>query len=197
LTTIAADRPRLIFTCCHPALAAEARVALTLQTLGGLGTGEIARAFLVSEATMAQRLVRAKQKIRRAGIPIPPHERTRDAGAPAPPGKGRATRAPPHMSTYRHRHPRRNLTMASSIDLAVSVNAAPGRITDALATADGLASFWTADSHAEPQPGSVARFGFGGPELEMRVDQLDPGRRVAWTCLSDFPMPRATGPEPP
>ena len=63
------DRLRLIFTCCHPALALEAQVALTLRTLLGLGTEEIARAFLVPQATMAQRIVRAKAKIRDAGIP--------------------------------------------------------------------------------------------------------------------------------
>src|SRR5258708_13072541 len=63
------ERLRLIFTCCHPALPEEAQVALTLRTLCGLSTEEIARAFLVPAATMAQRLVRAKAKIRAAGIP--------------------------------------------------------------------------------------------------------------------------------
>jgi RNA polymerase sigma-70 factor (ECF subfamily) len=69
-TTFPDERLELVFTCCHPALATDAQVALTLRTLGGLSTVEIARAFLVPEATMAQRLVRAKRKIKAAGIPF-------------------------------------------------------------------------------------------------------------------------------
>ncbi len=102
VSAIPDDRLRLIFTCCHPALPLEARVALTLRTLGGLTTGEIARAFLVPEPTMAQRLVRAKRKIRAGGDPLP-----RAAGrAPARAAPGRARRPLPGLQRGLRRHRR-------------------------------------------------------------------------------------------
>ena len=87
------ERLELIFTCCHPALATDAQVALTLRTLGGLTTSEIARAFLVPEPTMAQRLVRAKRKIKARRDPVPGA-----AGAPAAgPARRRAGRRLPDL----------------------------------------------------------------------------------------------------
>lgn len=84
-TTVFRDeRLELFFTCCHPALATEAQVALTLRTLGGLRTAEIARAFLVQEETMKRRLVRAKGKVRDAGIPFGSRRRTSCPTASAP-----------------------------------------------------------------------------------------------------------------
>ena len=101
MSPIADDRLRLIFTCCHPALAMDARVALTLRTLGGLSTPEIARAFLVPEPTLAQRLVRAKRKIRDAGHPVPRPAGPRPAGAARRRAAGRSTSSSTRATTRR------------------------------------------------------------------------------------------------
>ena len=77
--------------------------------------------------------------------------------------------------------------MSVSLVHQVNIKATPETIYKAVSTQDGLASFWTSDSTAEPKVGSVATFGFGGPTQRMRVDELVPGKRVKWTGLADFP----------
>ena len=100
-TAIADDRLRLIFTCCHPALDPRARVALTLRTLGGLTTAEIARAFLVAEPAMGKRIVRAKRKIADADIPL---RGARRRGHPRAHGGGAHRRLPDlQRGLLRHR----------------------------------------------------------------------------------------------
>ena len=101
------DRLRLIFTCCHPSLGMPAQVALTLRLLGGLSTAEIARAFLVGEPTMAQRLVRAKGKIRDAPHPLPRAARGRPARAPAGGAGGRLPDLQPGLPVAGRSSPRR------------------------------------------------------------------------------------------
>ena len=77
--------------------------------------------------------------------------------------------------------------MAAPLVHQVNVKATPDAIYKAVSTAQGLQSFWTSESKAEPKVGSIATFGFGGPTQRMRVDELVPGRRVKWTGLADFP----------
>jgi uncharacterized protein YndB with AHSA1/START domain len=77
--------------------------------------------------------------------------------------------------------------MAGPLMHMVTIDSDAGTIYEALTTATGLASFWTADSHAEPRVGSIARFGFHGPVLEMKVDELAPGKRVRWSTHGGFP----------
>ena len=107
---VADDQLRLMFLCCHPALAADAQVALTLRLLGGLDTPEIARAFLVPEATLAQRIVRAKRKLRDNHAPYRVPARRR---APRPAAR-RARHRVPHLHRGAHRHHRATTSPAST-----------------------------------------------------------------------------------
>jgi uncharacterized protein YndB with AHSA1/START domain len=77
--------------------------------------------------------------------------------------------------------------MAGPLMHSVAIDADAGKIYEALSTGKGLASFWTVDSHAEPKVGSIAKFGFHGPVLEMNVDELTPGKRVRWSTHGGFP----------
>lgn len=82
--------------------------------------------------------------------------------------------------------------MAGPLMHMVVINADANKIYEALSTTKGLASFWTTDSHAEPQVGSIAKFGFHGPVLEMKVDELEPGKRVRWSTSNGFPEWKGT-----
>ncbi len=77
--------------------------------------------------------------------------------------------------------------MAAPLMHSVEIQADPEKIYEAIASGPGLAAFWTADSKAKPEVGSIAEFGFGGPKMQMRIEELKPGRRVVWTALSDWP----------
>jgi uncharacterized protein YndB with AHSA1/START domain len=77
--------------------------------------------------------------------------------------------------------------MAAPLMHSVTIDAKPEEIYRAISTGEGLASFWTRDSQAEPKVGSIARFGFGGPELEMKVEELAPGKLVRWSTHAGFP----------
>jgi uncharacterized protein YndB with AHSA1/START domain len=77
--------------------------------------------------------------------------------------------------------------MAAPLMHSVTIDAKPEEIYEAISTGEGLASFWTGDSEAEPKVGSIARFGFGGPELEMKVEELQPDKLVRWSTYAGFP----------
>ncbi len=77
--------------------------------------------------------------------------------------------------------------MAGPLMHSVTIDGDPSKIYEAISTGKGLASFWTKDSHAEPKVGSTARFGFGGPKLELKVDELKPGKLVRWSSPGGFP----------
>jgi uncharacterized protein YndB with AHSA1/START domain len=77
--------------------------------------------------------------------------------------------------------------MAAPLMHSVTIDAKPDKIYEAISTGEGLASFWTSDSEAEPRVGSIARFGFGGPELEMKVEELKPRELVRWSTYAGFP----------
>jgi uncharacterized protein YndB with AHSA1/START domain len=82
--------------------------------------------------------------------------------------------------------------MAAPLMHSVIIEAEPAKVYEAISTSKGLASFWTSDSKAEPKVGSVARFGFGGPVLEMKVEELKPGRLVRWAAPEGFPEWKGT-----
>jgi uncharacterized protein YndB with AHSA1/START domain len=82
--------------------------------------------------------------------------------------------------------------MAGPLMHMVTINSDADRVYEALSTGKGLAAFWTADSHAEPKTGTIAKFGFGGPVLEMKVDELTPGKRVKWSTYGGFDQWKGT-----
>ena len=163
------DRLRLMFTCCHPALAAEARVALTLRTLGGLSVPEVARAFLVAEPAMAKRLVRAKRKIAAAGIAYRVPEERR-AAAPAAVG---ARRRLPDLQRGLRRDGRRGAGAARAVRRGDPARPAARR---ADARAPGAARPAGADA-APPRAPRRARRRRGAARAALRPGPLAVARR--------------------